>query len=90
MKDADVTGPGARLMHDTWPMPVLLGLLSLGGLAAGIFGDGAWDWLCWLGLAAPVGVTGRLLWRQWRQFRDGRRAPGHAAAGDGGTEGAET
>ncbi len=88
MKDTDVNDRnGGRLMRDTWPMPVLLGLLSLGGLAAGIFGDGAWDWLCWLGLAVPVGVTARLLWRQWRQFRACRRAPaGASARGDAGAD----
>ncbi|MGY8527509.1 hypothetical protein [Paracidovorax citrulli] len=54
-------------MADTWPMPILLALLSLGGLAAGIFGDGAWDALCWLGLGIPVAVTAWLLWRHWRR-----------------------
>ncbi|WP_426990944.1 hypothetical protein ACKI2N_024640 [Cupriavidus sp. 30B13] len=94
MKDTDGEDlGGGRLMRDTWPMPALLGLLSLGGLAAGIFGDGAWDWLCWLGLGVPVGVTARLLWRQWRRFRAGRRAPGNipgsAPARADGTEGSE-
>ncbi|MCO4863220.1 hypothetical protein MKD38_16135 [Cupriavidus sp. WGlv3] len=55
-----------KLIDDTWPMPVLLGALSLGGLAAGIFGDGAWDALCWVGLGVPVAVTGGWLWRQRR------------------------
>ncbi|NSX13677.1 hypothetical protein HTY52_06245 [Cupriavidus taiwanensis] len=55
-----------KLIDDTWPMPLLLGALSLGGLAAGIFGDGAWDALCWVGLGVPVAVTARWLWRQWR------------------------
>ena len=55
-----------KLIDATWPMPVLLGALSLGGLAAGIFGDGAWDALCWVGLGVPVAVTAGWLWRQWR------------------------
>lgn len=55
-----------KLIDDTWPMPVLLGALSLGGLAAGILGDGAWDALCWIGLGVPVAVTAGWLWRQWR------------------------
>jgi hypothetical protein len=50
-------------------MPLLLGALSLGGLAAGIFGDGIWDWLCWLGLGIPVAVVTRHIWRQWRVAR---------------------
>ena len=56
-----------KLTQDTWPMPILLGVLSLGGLAAGIFGDGAWDALCWAGLGVPVGVTAWRLRRQWRE-----------------------
>lgn len=56
-----------KLIDDTWPMPALLGLLSLGGLAAGIFGDGAWDTLCWLGLAVPVAITAWMLRRHWRE-----------------------
>ncbi|SPA55647.1 hypothetical protein [Cupriavidus taiwanensis] len=55
-----------KLIDDTWPMPVLLGALSLGGLAAGILGDGAWDALCWIGLGVPVALTAGWLWRQWR------------------------
>ncbi|AMR81266.1 hypothetical protein [Cupriavidus nantongensis] len=58
-----------KLIDATWPMPVLLGALSLGGLAAGIFGDGAWDALCWVGLGVPVAVTAGWLWGQWRQRR---------------------
>ena len=56
-----------KLIDNTWPMPVLLGALSLGGLAAGIFGDGAWDALCWVGLGVPVAVTAWWLRRQWRE-----------------------
>ncbi|WP_265213517.1 hypothetical protein [Herbaspirillum lusitanum] len=56
-------------MKGTWSMPLLLGALSLGGLAAGIFGDGIWDWLCWLGLGIPVAVVTRHVWRQWRVAR---------------------
>ncbi|EHP38547.1 hypothetical protein OR16_36450 [Cupriavidus basilensis OR16] len=55
-----------KLIDDTWPMPVLLGVLSFAGLAAGIFGDGAWDALCWIGLGVPVAVTAYWLWRHWR------------------------
>ena len=56
-------------MKGTWRMPLLLGALSLGGLAAGIFGDGIWDWLCWLGLGIPVAVVTRHVWLQWRVAR---------------------
>jgi len=53
-------------MKGTWGMQLLLGALSLGGLAAGIFGDGIWDWLCWIGLGVPVIVVIRHVWRQRR------------------------
>ena len=56
-------------MKGTWGMPLLLGALSLGGLAAGIFGDGIWDWLCWFGLGVPVIVVIRHVWRQWRDAK---------------------
>ncbi|OWY26905.1 hypothetical protein [Herbaspirillum robiniae] len=58
-------------MNGTWGWPLLLAALTFGGLAAGIFGDGVWDWLCWAGLAAPVWVVGRKLAQQWR----GRERP---------------
>lgn len=46
---------GAR---NLWGMPVLLGLLSAFGLAAGLLGDGIWDWISALALAVPLGVGG--------------------------------
>lgn len=48
-----------------WGMPILLGLLTAFGLAAGLLGDGAWDWIAALALAAPLLVGG------WHVF--GRR-----------------
>jgi hypothetical protein len=41
---------------------MLLALSTGLGLAAGIFGDGPWDWFCWAGLALPVLVAGYKLW----------------------------
>lgn len=38
-------------------IPALLALLSLVGLVSALMGDGARDFLSWLGLAAPVMVT---------------------------------
>ncbi|WP_300756385.1 hypothetical protein [Janthinobacterium sp.] len=52
-------------MNGTWGWPLLLAALSLGGLAAGILGDGVWDWLCWVGLAAPIFVVLRRMRVQW-------------------------
>ena len=34
--------------------PVVIGLLSAGGLFAALLGDGAWDALSWLGLGIPA------------------------------------
>lgn len=56
-------------MKGTWGMPLLLGALSLGGLAAGILGDGFWDVLSWIGLGIPVVVVTCHIWRQWRAAR---------------------
>jgi uncharacterized membrane protein YfcA len=43
-------------MSRTWRMPVVLGVLTTAGLAGALFGDGVWDWLSALALAAPVMV----------------------------------
>ncbi|WP_036305054.1 hypothetical protein [Methylobacter tundripaludum] len=37
-----------------WAMPVLLGLVSTGGLTAALLFDGIGDAVSWLALAAPV------------------------------------
>jgi uncharacterized membrane protein YfcA len=43
-------------MSRTWRTPVVLGVLTTAGLAGALFGDGVWDWLSALALAAPVMV----------------------------------
>ncbi|MGL5995141.1 MAG: hypothetical protein ACRC1I_01240 [Pseudomonas proteolytica] len=41
-------------------VPLVIGLLSAGGLFAALLGDGVWDSLSWLGLGIPavIGVGG--------------------------------
>ncbi len=57
-----------------WGMPILIGLLSAVGLLSALLGDGMWDALSWLALAAPVVVT---LWCVARSLRHGRRLVAH-------------
>lgn len=52
-------------MSGVWRIPVILGGLSLTGLVSAIFGEGGWDWACWVGLSIPLAVCGVKLWRQW-------------------------
>lgn len=47
-------GPAAVF---AWPLAI--GLVSCGGLAAGLMGEGGWDWLAWTGLAVPVVAAAR-------------------------------
>ena len=38
--------------------PTLIALLSLVGLLAALLGDGMFDWVSWVGLAAPLVIVG--------------------------------
>ncbi len=51
-------------------MPVLIGILSGIGLLSALLGDGVWDLLSWLSLAAPVAV---IFWHVARSLHGGRR-----------------
>jgi len=42
-----------------WRMPILLGAASAFGLAAGLLGDGVWDWIAAAALALPLAVAWR-------------------------------
>lgn len=46
--------------------PLILTLFTLAGLLAGVFGDGIWDAVSWLGLGVPIVVIGRCVLRPWR------------------------
>jgi len=45
-----------------WRMPIVLGAASAFGLAAGLLGDGVWDWIAAASLALPLAVA-------WRHVR---------------------
>jgi len=38
--------------------PTLIALLSLVGLLAALLGNGVFDWVSWVGLAAPLVIVG--------------------------------
>jgi hypothetical protein len=40
-----------------WGMPLFLACLSALGLISALMGDGMWDMLSWIALAAPLGVV---------------------------------
>ncbi len=43
-----------------WPMfgaPLVIGLVGAVGLFAALLGDGAWDWLSWIGLGVPALIS---------------------------------
>ncbi len=61
-------------MKRTWSWPLLLAATTFFGLASGIFGEGAWDWLCWAGLSVPVIVLGRKAYGQYALYRQYRRS----------------
>lgn len=37
-----------------WGWPIVLGVLSAIGLFCGLWGDGAWDWVGWIGVGVPT------------------------------------
>ncbi|MDN5941604.1 MAG: hypothetical protein L0H94_06960 [Nitrospira sp.] len=44
--------------RQVWGMPIVLAVLSASGLITALLGDGIWDILSWIGLAAPVVAVG--------------------------------
>ncbi|WP_315718970.1 MULTISPECIES: hypothetical protein [unclassified Bradyrhizobium] len=55
---ASTSAPSARVAQlSTWQVfraPLLVGIVAAAGLIFGLFGDGLWDGLCWLGLSVPI------------------------------------
>jgi hypothetical protein len=39
-------------------MPVILGVISAGGLVSALVGDGPWDAVSWIALGLPIGIIG--------------------------------
>jgi hypothetical protein len=44
----------ARFNTRLWGMPLLIAVISLGGLLSALVGDGIWDVLSWAALALPL------------------------------------
>ena len=41
------------MRRSPWGWPLAIAVLSAAGLVGGLVGDGAWDWLSWIGLGIP-------------------------------------
>ncbi|MBL7250314.1 hypothetical protein ACLD02_05200 [Alloalcanivorax sp. C16-2] len=46
-----------RGLGGIFALPLLIALASLIGLVAALLGDGAMDWISWLGLGLPVAAV---------------------------------
>jgi hypothetical protein len=42
------------MIRATWPLPILIAILSLVGLVAALTGDGWRDVMSWIGLLTPI------------------------------------
>lgn len=40
----------------TWPIPLLLGCITLFGLLAALLGTGIWYWLAWAAMTLPLAI----------------------------------
>lgn len=47
----------ARFNTRLWGIPLLIAIISLGGLLSALVGDGIWDVLSWAALALPLGLA---------------------------------
>ena len=53
--------PRVKARKTPWQIfatPTLIALLSLVGLLAALLGNGVFDWVSWVGLAAPLVIVG--------------------------------
>jgi hypothetical protein len=53
---APTSPPRVRNVRDIFGAPLLLALLSAGGLLSALIGNGPWDALSWFALGIPVAV----------------------------------
>ncbi len=58
-----MSAPASRF-RKLWLVPLALAALTAAGLTSALVGDGAWDALSWLALAAPVFAAGSLFARR--------------------------
>jgi hypothetical protein len=49
--------PPRRSLATIFAGPLLLAILSAGGLASALFGNGLWDAVSWFALGAPIAAT---------------------------------
>lgn len=45
------------MMGRIFALPLLIGITSTVGLLSALLGDGAYDWVSWLGLSIPVAAV---------------------------------
>ena len=56
-KERNVRTDGAQTASAIFRVPLLLGVATAVGLVSALVGDGAWDALSWLALAAPLAAA---------------------------------
>ena len=54
-----------------WGWPIVIAVLSGAGLVGGLVGDGAWDWMTWVGLGVPC-IASVWFGLRGRRARDAR------------------
>jgi len=47
----------AQAFWSLWGAPLAIAVLSAAGLVGGLVGDGAWDWMTWIGLGVPCAAA---------------------------------